>query len=131
MTKTILQSAKVAAPAGIMSQGVKVPAGKMVFVSGQVARGLDGSVVGVGDAAAQTRKVLENMAAVLAESGATMDDVTKVTVFVTDLKRDFAAIHQVRGEFFKGEYPASTMVEVSSLVHEDMLVEIEAIAVTH
>ena len=71
------------------------------------------------------------MAAVLAESGATMDDVTKVTVFVTDLKRDFAAIHQVRGEFFKGEYPASTMVEVSSLVHEDMLVEIEAIAVTH
>jgi len=49
MAKTILQSSKVSAPGGIMSQGVEVPAGKMVFVSGQVARDLDGSVVGVGD----------------------------------------------------------------------------------
>ena len=130
MPKTILQSAKVAAPGGIMSQGVAVPAGKMVFVSGQVARDPDGSIVGVGDVAVQTRKVLQNMQAVLAESGATMDDVVKVTVFVTNLQQHFAAIHQVRGEFFKSDYPASTMVEVKSLVHEDMLIEIEAIAVT-
>ena len=120
MAKTILQSAKVSAPGGIMSQGVEVPAGKMVFVSGQVARDLDGSVVGVGDVAAQTRKVLQNMQSVLAESGATMDDVVKVTVFVTNLER---------GEFFSSGYPASTMVEVKSLVHEDMLIEIEAIAI--
>ncbi len=130
MAKTILQSAKVAAPGGIMSQGVAVPAGKMVFVSGQVARDPDGSVVGVGDVTLQTRKVLQNMQAVLAESGATMDDVVKVTVFVTNLQQHFAAIHKVRGEFFKSDYPASTMVEVKSLVHEDMLIEIEAIAVT-
>ena len=58
MAKTILQSSKVSAPGGIMSQGVEVPAGKMVFVSGQVARDWDGSVVGVGDVAAQTRKDL-------------------------------------------------------------------------
>jgi reactive intermediate/imine deaminase len=103
----------------------------MVFVSGQVARGLDGQVVGKGDVAAQTRKVLENMAAVLSESGATMDDVVKVTVFVTNLEEHFSAIHQVRGEFFKEDYPASTLVEVKSLVHPDMLIEIEAIAVTH
>ncbi len=131
MTKTILQSAKVAPPGGIMSQGVEVTAGKMVFVSGQVARDLDGSVAGVGDITAQTRKVLQNMQAVLAESGATMDDVVKVTVFVTNLEQHFAAIHKVRSEFFKSDYPASTMVEVKSLVHEDMLIEIEAIAVTH
>ncbi len=131
MAKTILQSAKVAPPGGIMSQGVEVPAGKMVFVSGQVARDLDGSVAGVGDITAQTRKVLQNMQAVLAESGATMDDVVKVTVFVTHLEQHFAAIHKVRSEFFKSDYPASTMVEVKSLVHEDMLIEIEAIAVTH
>ena len=87
MAKTILQSSKVSAPGGIMSQGVEVPAGKTVFVSGQVARDLDGSVVGVGDVAAQTRKVLQNMQSVLAESGATMDDVVKVTVFVTNLER--------------------------------------------
>ncbi|MDA1129152.1 MAG: RidA family protein [Chloroflexi bacterium] len=131
MAKKILQSAKVAAPGGIMSQGVAVPAGKMIFVSGQVARDLDGSVAGVGDITIQTRKVLQNMQAVLAESGATLEDVVKVTVFVTNLEQHFAAIHRVRGEFFKSDYPASTMVEVRSLVHEDMLIEIEAIAVTH
>jgi len=131
MPKTILKSAKVAPPGGIMSQGVEVPAGKMVFVSGQVARDLDGSVAGVGDITTQTRKVLQNMQSVLVESGATMDDVVKVTVFVTNLEQHFAAIHKVRGEFFKSDYPASTMVEVKSLVHEDMLIEIEAIAVTH
>ena len=129
MVKTILQSSKVAPPGGIMSQGVEAPAGRMVFVSGQVARDLDGSVVGVGDVIAQTRKVLQNMQSVLAESGATLDDVVKVTVFVTSLERHFADIHKVRGEFFTGGYPASTMVEVKSLVHEDMLIEIEAIAV--
>ena len=96
MAKKILQSAKVAAPGGIMSQGVEVPPGKMVFVSGQVARDLDGSVVGVGDVTAQTRKVLQNMQAVLAESGATMDDVVKVTVFVTNLEKTISGIHKVR-----------------------------------
>ena len=61
MAKKILQSAEVSTPGGIMSQGVEVPQGKMVFVSGQVARNLDGSVHGVGDITAQTRKVLQNM----------------------------------------------------------------------
>ena len=79
MAKSILQSSNVATPAGIMSQGVAVPAGRMVFVSGQVARGVDGQLVGHGDISAQTRKVLENVRSVLAEAGATMDDVTKVT----------------------------------------------------
>ena len=129
MAKKILESAKVAAPGGIMSQGVEVLPGKTVFVSGQVARDLDGSVVGVGDVTVQPRKVLQNMEAVLAESGATMDDVVKVTVFVTNLAEHFAEIHKVRGEFFTSSYPASTMVEVTSLVHEDMLIEIEAVAV--
>jgi len=131
MAKKILQSAKLAASAGIMSHGVEAPAGKMVFVSGQVARDLDGSVVGVGDIHSQTRKVLQNMQAVLAESGATMDDVVKVTVFVTNLEQHLAASHEVRAEFFKNGYPASTLVEVSRLVHKDFLIEIEAIAVTH
>ena len=129
MAKKILQSAEVSTPGGIMSQGVEVQQGKMVFVSGQVARNLDGSVHGVGDITAQTRKVLRNMEAVLAESGAVMDDVVKVTVFVTNLQRHFSDIHKVRGEFFTSGYPASTMVEVKSLVHEDMLIEIEAVAV--
>ena len=129
MAKTILQSSDVATPAGIMSQGVAVPSGRMVFVSGQVARGVDGQLVGRGDIQAQTRKVLENIRSVLAEAGATMNDVTKVTVFVTNLAEHFSAIHEVRAEFFSSDYPASTLVEISRLVDPDMLIEIEAIAV--
>ena len=129
MAKKILQSAKLAASAGIMSHGVEVPVGKMVFVSGQVARDLDGNVVGVGDIYAQTRQVLHNMQAVLEESEATMDDVVKVTVFVTNLEEHLVASHEVRSEFFKNGYPASSLVEVSRLVHKDFLIEIEAIAV--
>ena len=129
MAKTILLSGEVATPAGIMSQGVAVPSGRMVFVSGQVARGVDGQLVGRGDIRAQTRKVLENVRSVLAEAGATMDDVTKVTVFVTNLAEHFSAIHEIRAEFFSSDYPASTLVEISRLVDPDMLIEIEAIAV--
>ena len=129
MAKEILVSDVVARPAGIMSQGVAVPAGRMVFASGQVARGVDGQLVGRGDIRAQTRKTLENLQAVLAEGGATMDDVVKVTVFVTNLAEHFSAIHEVRSEFFTSDYPASTLVEISRLVDPDMLIEIEAIAV--
>ena len=130
MSKTILQSDAVAVPRGIMSQGVAVPAGRMIFASGQVAREVDGQLVGRGDIRAQTRKTLQNLQAVLAEAGATMDDVVKVTVFVTNLSEHFAAIHEIRAEFFAAPYPASTLVEVSQLVDPEMLIEIEAIAVT-
>ena len=130
MPKTILQSDAVAVPRGIMSQGVAVPAGRMIFASGQVAREVDGQLVGRGDIRAQTRKTLQNLQAVLAEAGATMDDVVKVTVFVTNLSEHFAAIHEIRAEFFAAPYPASTLVEVSQLVDPEMLIEIEAIAVT-
>ena len=130
MSKQVLQSAAVSAPRGIMSQGVAVPAGgRMVFASGQVARDADGNLVGPGDIHAQTRQVLRNLQAVLAEGGAALDDVVKVTVFVTNLAEHFAAIHEVRAEFFQPGYPASTLVEVSGLVHPEMLIEIEAIAV--
>ena len=129
MPKTILLSSDVATPAGIMSQGVAVPVGRMVFVSGQVARGVDGQLVGRGDIRAQTRKVLENTRSVLNEAGATMDDVVKVTVFVTNLAEHFSAIHEIRAEFFSSDYPASTLVEISRLVDPDMLIEIEAVAV--
>ena len=129
MPKRILQSGAVAVPRGIMSQGVATPAGRMVFVSGQVARDVDGQLVGRGDIRAQTRKTLQNLQAVLAEGGATMDDVVKVTVFVTNLSEHFAVVHEIRAEFFTSEYPASTLVEVSQLVDPEMLIEIEAIAV--
>jgi reactive intermediate/imine deaminase len=129
MQKTIVCSDKLAKPAGIFSPGVKVPAGQLIFVSGQVARNAAGETVGRGDIRAQTRQALENVKAVLEATGATIDDIVKVTVFVTDV-RHFAAIHEVRAEYFRQDYPASTLVEVKSLVSPELMIEIEAIAVT-
>ncbi len=129
MAKTILKSPILITPNGIMSHGVKVPAGNMVFVSGQVARDAQGNLVGKGDITAQTRQTLENLKSVLEAGGATLDDVAKVTVFAIDVVGHYDQIHAARAEYFKSDYPASTMVEVSSLVNPDMLIEIEAIAV--
>ena len=130
MDKQILSSTKVSEPRGIMSQGVKVPAGNLVFVSGQTSRNAQGDIVGVGDIKAQTRQVLNNIRSVLETAGATLDDITKVTVFVTNVAEHFSQIHEVRAEYFKSDYPASTLVEVKSLANPDLLIEIEAIAVT-
>ena len=88
------------------------------------------TLVGLGDIRAQTRQTLENVKAVLEAAGATMDDVVKVTVFVTNVAEHFSQIHEVRAEFFEKDYPASTLVEVKALANKDLLIEIEAIAVT-
>lgn len=129
MPKTILENSKLSRPTGIFSAGVKVPAGQLVFVSGQVARNAQGETVGKGDISAQTRQVLENIKAVLESAGATMEDVVKVGVFVTNLEEHFTQIHEVRAQYFKKDYPASTMVEVKALANKDLLIEIEAVAV--
>ena len=129
MPKTILENPNVSKPWGIMSQGVKVPTGHLVFVSGQVARNAHGETVGKGDIKAQTRQVLENIKSVLESADASLDDVVKVSVFVTNLEEHFSQIHEVRAEYFTQDYPASTLVEVKALVQKDLLIEIEAIAV--
>ena len=129
MAKTVLVSPILSTPNGIMSHGVSSPPGTLVFVSGQVSRDAQGEIVGVGDIRAQTRQVLENMKSVLAQGGATMDDVVKVTVFVTDVAAHYSDIHAIRGEYFPKDYPASTMVEVKALVQPELLIEIEAVAV--
>ena len=129
MAKNVLESSKVSKPIGIMSQGVKATGGHLIFASGQVSRDVDGNTVGVGDIKAQTRQVLENLKAVLEEGGATLDDVVKVTVFVTNVAEQFAQVHEVRSEFWKDGYPASTLVEISALANPELLIEIEALAV--
>ena len=88
----------------------------------------EGEVVGKGDAAAQTRQVMENMKAMCEAGGATLSDVVKVTVFVTNIK-DLPAVMKVREDYFAPDFPSATAVEVNAMVHPDWLVEIEAIAV--
>jgi reactive intermediate/imine deaminase len=109
-----------------MSQGIQI--GNAVYTSGQVALDSDGNVVGEGDMKAQTRRALENIKNVLEAADASMGDVVKVTVYVTDISL-LAETHEVRAEFFPDPPPASTGVEVSALAFPGLLVEIEAIAV--
>ena len=114
------------------SQAIKVSKANLeslLFISGQASIDEKGNVVGKGDIKTQTRQTLENMRSVLSQLGATMDDVVKVTIFVTDISH-FNEIHEVRREYFKkGNYPASTIVEINRLALEDLMIEIEAIAV--
>jgi len=84
--------------------------------------------VGKGDMKAQTCQVLENIKAILERAGANFDQIVKVTVYVTDMSR-FKEIHEVRAQYFRKDYPASTLVQVSGLVSPEMLIEIEAVAV--
>jgi 2-iminobutanoate/2-iminopropanoate deaminase len=100
--------------------------GDMLFVSGLTAHGADGKIVGGTDTAAQARQILVNLKLVLDAAGATMADVLKVTVFLTDID-DRAAINPVRQEFFGSARPASTLIEVSRLALPEMKIEIEAV----
>jgi 2-iminobutanoate/2-iminopropanoate deaminase len=104
-----------------------VRAGDLLFVSGCIAVDGDGRLVGGDDAVAQTRQVFANLEAILAAAGASIRDVVKVTVFLTDV-RDRVAVNTVREEIFGGTRPASTLVEVSKLVVDGARVEIEAVA---
>jgi len=115
-------------PFGIFSSAAWQPEGKVLHVSGQVAQDATGSVMGKGDIRAQTRQVLENIRTVLASAGGTMDDVARVTVYVTDMS-GLGQIHEVRGQYFRRPYPASTLVEVKRLVKPEYLIEIDAVAV--
>ena len=115
-------------PFGIFSSAAWQPEGKVLHVSGQVAQDTTGAVMGKGDIRAQTRQVLENIRTVLAAAGGTMDDVARVTVYVTDMS-GLAQIHEVRAQYFRRPYPASTLVEVKRLVKPEYLIEIDAVAV--
>jgi enamine deaminase RidA (YjgF/YER057c/UK114 family) len=118
----------VAEPFGIFSGAAWQPQGKVLHISGQTAKDADGNVTGVGDITAQTHQVLGNIKKILEYAGGTMSDIARVTVYVIDMSM-LDEIHRVRSEYFSPPYPASTLVQVSRLVHSDYLIEIEAVAV--
>ena len=103
-----------------------VVAGHTLYVSGLVATNEAGEVVGAGDVVEQTRQIFRNLERILDEAGATPADVAKVTIFMRDVAQR-PLINPIRQEFFGQHRPASTLVEISRLVRDELLLEIEAV----
>lgn len=110
------------------ANAVRVEAGPLLFISGQVSMDMDARVVSPGDLKGQAVQTLESIRLILEHHGATMEDIVKVTVFVTDMKA-FDEITEIRNKYFAANPPASTIVEISKLAKPEWLIEIEAVAV--
>ena len=111
------------------SQGIKVTGAQTIlFLAGQVAYDRDGGVAHRGEFKGQARQVFGAIKALVEAGGGTLQNVVKITTYVTDV-RYRPEFRVAREEFFGAKGPASTMVEVSALAHPDYLIEVEAIAV--
>lgn len=126
MTKRILATEKAPAALGPYSQGVAA-SGEMIFVSGQIPIDPATGALVEGDIARQTTQCMDNIIAILAEAGATAENIVKTTIYLKDMD-NFGAVNEAYGKYFKGDAPARGCVEVARLP-KDMQVEIEAIAV--
>jgi len=127
MSRQIVSSPDAPKAIGPYAQAVAAT-GRLIFCSGQIP--LDpatGEMVGAGDVRAQTERVMQNLAAVLAAAGASFANVAKTTIFLTDLQ-DFAAVNEIYGKYVGANPPARATVQVAGLPR-GASVEIEAIAV--
>jgi 2-iminobutanoate/2-iminopropanoate deaminase len=130
MERTVIRTSQAPAAIGPYSQAVVVPVGgdRMVFCSGQIPLDPATGTIVEGDIAVQTRRALDNLAAVLAEAGAGWQHVVKTTIFLADLG-DFLAVNKIYGERFGGGAPPARSTVQAAKLPRDARVEIEAIAV--
>jgi enamine deaminase RidA (YjgF/YER057c/UK114 family) len=106
-----------------------VVAGNIVFLRGQVGQDLEtAESVGPGDPAAQAQRAMENVGTLLAEAGARLEDICRITVYLTDI-RYREDVYRVIGRHLKGVFPVSTGLVVDALARPEWLVEVEATAV--
>jgi 2-iminobutanoate/2-iminopropanoate deaminase len=129
MQRNIVRTAEAPGAIGPYSQAVAVPLGerRMIFTSGQIALDPKTGAMVEGDVAAQTRRVLDNLSAVLAAADASLADVVRTTIFLASMD-DFATVNAVYGERFTHDPPARSTVQAAKLPR-GALVEIDAIAI--
>ncbi|MBP6963895.1 MAG: RidA family protein [Armatimonadetes bacterium] len=124
MPKQPIKTPRAPAAIGPYSQGVR--AGGFIFISGQIPLDPASGELVEGDVSQQSDRVMRNIRAILDDSGATMEDIVKTTIFLADMD-DFAAVNEVYGRYFSSEPPARATVQVARLPKE-VRVEIEATA---
>ncbi len=131
MNKTILNPSTLARPSGF-SHGIVVTGGRLLFLAGQTASDKEGSIVAPGDLVAQYTQVLRNLQTVVEEAGGTMQDIVKITIFVSDrdeYRANLPALGKAHQAFFGSYYPATALLEISRFFQDEALIEIEGLAV--
>ena len=124
-TKLSVSDVAEAGPA-LWSNAIR--AGDTLYISGQVARPFEGGAGMVGkDEYEQSKQIFARIERIIKAAGGTMDNLVKMTIFVVDITKN-TEVWRARREFFTGDFPASTLVEVRSLAGREVLVEIEAVA---
>lgn len=124
-TKVTVPDVAEAAP-GLWSNAIR--AGDLLFISGQVARPFEGGAGMVGtDEYEQTRQIFSRIERIVKAAGGTLEDLVKMTIYVVNIGKN-TEVWRARREFFSGDFPASTLVEVRSLAKPEVLVEIESVA---
>ncbi len=131
MEKTIINPLTLARPVGF-SHGVLVTGGRLLFLAGQTGSNAEGQIIAPGDLVAQYEQTLRNLQAVVEAAGGTMQDITKLNIFIRD-RDDYLAhlkpLGVVHRSFFGAYYPAMALFEVSRFFQNETLVEIEGFAV--
>ena len=132
LKRSLTNPAGVHPPVGRYSHLAQVKAGELLFLAGQFAIDIEGNLVGEGDAAEQTRKAYENIREVLKSAGASFDNVVQLTTYLVgreSVQPYLDARTEVFAEIYPdGQYPPNTLLVISGLMTEEMLVEITAVA---
>jgi reactive intermediate/imine deaminase len=125
MAKQAIQSKEAPAAIGTYSQAIR--AGNTIYLSGQIPLDPKSMQLVTGDTRAEIARVFDNLAAVAAAAGASLDDAVRITVYLTDLK-NFALVNEVMAEYFKEPYPARAAIGVAALPR-GAAVEVDAVLV--